>query len=247
MPLPRSPHFIGEDGADSPEDRQGDGGEEVGEGLGACAEVRQAGEVGGEARVLQLRGGGGSDRFAVVHEVGAVVGAALEAEAVRALRQGQGCGGEVGEVGYFEGEAGGAFAEAVDGPEWRAVAVEARDAPGAGEVAAGDRRLGVALEKGFEEAVAEGVLVERVGGGAVTLLVRSSQWVLSFASAQGMAVAATAVMPAFWFVRGSRSASLSARAGLGESLLTAGEVLPCRGLQSRSLLSIDDDLRYINA
>jgi hypothetical protein len=82
-----------------------------------------------------------------VHEVGAFVGAALEAEPGRPLGQRQAGGGEVGDVGVFEGEAGGAFAEAVDGPEGRAVAVEAGDAPGAGEVAAGDGGLGVAVEE----------------------------------------------------------------------------------------------------
>jgi hypothetical protein len=77
-----------------------------------------------------------------VHEVGAVVGAALEAEPGRPLGQRQGGGREVSEVGLFEGETGRSLAEAVDGPERRAIAVEAGDTPGAGQVAAGDGGLG---------------------------------------------------------------------------------------------------------
>jgi hypothetical protein len=86
----------------------------------------------------------------------------------------------------------------------------------------------------MNEASHDPLFIEKVGGEI-------------FTASQGMAVAATAVMPAFWFVRGSRSASLSAWAGLGESLPAAGEVLPCRGLLSRGLLSAEDDLRYIDA
>jgi hypothetical protein len=120
----------------------------------------------------------GADAFAVVHQVQAVVGAPLEAEALRPFGEGEGRRREVGGVGVFEAGPGTALAEAEDGPERRAVAPEPGDAPGAGEVAFGGGGLGVALAEHGEELVAEGVAVEGLtggpGGGRVTLLVRAS-------------------------------------------------------------------------
>jgi hypothetical protein len=130
------------------------------------AQVGEPGEVGGEGGVLQHRGVDDGDAFSVVHQVKSVVAGMLEAEAQRALGEGERSGGEVGQIGSIrvvEVEAGSALSEPVDGPDGRAVAPEARDAPRARQHAFGRDRFGVALTESGEQLGAEGVLVKGAG------------------------------------------------------------------------------------
>ena len=121
----------------------------MGEGERLDPQVRQAGEVEAE-RVAAVDSR--AHRATVVEQVEAPIGVLLEAEAGGPLCDGEGRGGEVGEVRRLEHEPGPALAGGDAGPTGLVTGpVERRHPPRAGKIGLGGRRRGLAPGKLGEE------------------------------------------------------------------------------------------------